>query len=167
MNSISRFALCISTTWTKHKIELFQIQKQNLRYIYTKEKRSGGPGKGPGFGIFDPPPRGYIESILIPTWNPFETTNENIGFLRSYPDGQTVSRLSPSWTCLVIPNFQKWPKTGPESLKTGTFLPNKARKAPFQQYLAVTIESRFTIPMDITTMAVEGYLLLMPVHRLW
>ena len=36
---------------------------------------SGGPEKGPYFGILDPP-KGYIDPILILTWNPFETGNE-------------------------------------------------------------------------------------------
>ena len=114
----------------------------------TVSRRVGVQRKDPVL-VFRTPasPGGYIDSILIPTWNPFETTNENIGPLQFHPDGQTVSRLSPSWTCLVVLNFQKRPKTGPKSLKTSVFftlkLHNKTRKGPFYQYVAVTIKSRY------------------------
>ena len=67
--------------------------------------------KGPVLAL-QTPSRGYIDSILIPTWNPFETANEIIGPLQFYPDGETDSRSSPFWTYLVVPNFQKWPKMG-------------------------------------------------------
>ena len=56
-----------------------------------------------------------IDPMLVPTWQPFETTNEIIGSLQSHPDGQTCARPSPSWTYLVVPTFQKGPKHAPNN----------------------------------------------------